>query len=165
MTIANLNTSEITQSSPPHILVEWLDATGMVAANSVSSELIELSLPGLDNDAASYLEFPRTNMLTGRSYAMQLLSFGIHCDSSAYTVIALDVNDMSRIGTLNEVLRIVNINRMEVDEKFYHYVIRNRDNPQQNKLYVYIENNDGANSTGTITIQITYINLQDREFS
>lgn len=165
MTIANLNTSEVTQSSPPHILVEWLDATGMVAANSTSNELTELSLPGLDNDGASYLEFPRTNMLTGRSYAMQLLSFGIHCDSSAYTVIVLDVNDISKIGTLSEVLKIVNINRMEVDEKFYHYVMKNRDNPQQNKLYLYIENNDGANSTNTITIQMTYINLQDRAFS
>lgn len=165
MTIANLNTSEVTQSSPPHILVEWLDATGIVAANSSSSELTELDLPGLDNNQASYLEVPRTNMLTGRSYAMQLLSFGVHCDSSAYNIIVLDVNDISRIGTLSEVLRIEDINKMEVDEVFYHYIIRNRDNPQQNKLYLYIENNDINNSTGIITIQMTYINLQDREFS
>jgi len=165
MTIANLNTSEVTQSSPPHILVEWLDATGMVAANSSSSELIELTLPGLDNDKASYLNMPRSNILTGKSYAMQLLSFGIHCDSSAYTVIALDVNDISKIGTLNEVLRIEDIDKMEVDEIFYHYIIRNRDNPQTNKIYLYIENNDADNSTGIIAVQMTYINLQDREFS
>ncbi len=150
MAIATLVEVDVTYSAPPNIIAtyEMTDSTG----------LIEITLPGLTIDEDSYHHIPNTD-LNGVAYAIQLLSFAISCDSANFNVRVLDINDITRLSTINEVLSYNNVNLSYLDTNFLEFVIKNRDNPITNKLYLYLEN-----ASGTITLVLTYLNLQDRLF-
>ena len=147
---ATLKNAEVLYSAPPKIIATWeiTDSTG----------LIEIELPGLSIDEMSYNNCPNES-LTGKAYAIQLLTFSIDCSSTSFNARLLNKNDMTQLNTINEVLSYSNINLSHLDENFEEFVIRNRDTTLTNKLYLYIEN-----ASGIITLTLTYINLQDRPF-
>jgi len=147
---ATLVNKEITYSAPPKIIATWeiTDTTG----------LIEFALPGLIADEDSYGRCPN-ELLTGQAYAIQLLTFSIDCSSTDFNARLLNINDITKLDTIYEVLSYANINLSYLDETFEEFVIRNRDTVLTNKLYLYTEN-----ASGTITLTLTYINLQDRPF-
>lgn len=150
MPLANLIEVDVTYSAPPNIIAtyEMTDSTA----------LIEIELPGLTIDEESYRHIPNTD-LSGVAYAIQLLSFAISCSSTNFNVRVLDINDITRLDTINEVLSYNITTPSYLDTNFQEFVIKNRDNPITNKLYLYLEN-----VSGTITLVLTYINLQDRPF-
>jgi len=144
---------EITYSAPPKIITTWeitdyLDSTGIT----------EIVIPGLIADEDSYRRCPN-KLLTGAAYAIQLLTFSISCSSTDFNVRLLNRNDITQLDTIFEVYSYSNINLSHLDQNFEEFVIRNRDTTLTNKLYLYTEN-----ASGTITLTLTYINLQDRSF-
>jgi hypothetical protein len=148
---ASLINAEATYSIPPKIVATWAitDTTG----------LVEIKLPGLANDEPSYRQVPNLRMVGGKSYAIQLLGFSISCSSVNFNVKILDINDVTKLDTIFEVLSYNNINLDHSDESFENFVIKNRDNPETNSLYVYLEN-----ASGTTLLSLTYVTLQDRPF-
>jgi len=155
------NTSKvITFTSPSYIISNYSESTG-IGVSASSSQTIGLALPGQSTDEPSYREYPNTT-LTGSSYAIELVNFAISCDSTSYTVVILNTDDITKVGTINEVYRYSNINLTTRDVSKIIYM--NRDATLTNNLYLYIINNDSANATGTIYTEITFIPLQDREF-
>lgn len=147
---ARLISAEV-MSMPPMIVATWAitDTTGMV----------EIKLPGLAIDEPSYRQMPNRRMTGGKSYAIQLHVFSISCDSADFNVRILDINDVTKLNTIYEVLSYDNINLDHSDENFQNFVIKNRDNPVTNSLYVYLEN-----AVGTVSLSLTYVTLQDRPF-
>jgi len=161
--LATLINSVITNSAPPYNIVLWED-TVSIPANSDSTSLIILEIPGLAIDEPSYRQSPRKSTNGGVCYAMRLSGFSVSCSSTNFNVRMVNINDMSKLNTIYELLRYNNINLATIDEDFEDFIIRNRDISLTNKLYLYIENNDAVNATGSISIELTYINMQDRLF-
>ncbi len=156
---ATIIDSLATNTLPEYIIVQYQDIEG-VQANSDSTALIEIELLGLYNTEPSYREAPRT-MLTGKSYAIDLAGITIACSSTNYGFRILNKNDITAINSVNEVVRYTGIN-LTTQDTFNRFIIRNRDDVVDNKLYLYISNL-GAMDTGPITIELTYLNIQDRE--
>lgn len=143
--------AEVTYSIPPVIIATWAitDTTGMV----------EIKLPGLAHDEPSYRQVPNRRLTGGKSYAIRLLGFSISGGSADFNVRILNINDVTKLNTIYEVLSYDNINLDHSDENFQEFVIKNRDTPVTNSLYVYLEN-----ASGTTLLSLTYITLQDRPF-
>ena len=143
--------AQVTYSIPPKIIATWAitDTTGMV----------EIKLPGLANDEPSYRQIPNLRMTGGKSYAIQLLGFSTSSGSADFNVRILNRNDVTKLNTIYEVLSYDSINLDYSDENFQDFVIKNRDNPVTNSLYVYLES-----ASGTTLLSLTYITLQDRPF-
>jgi len=136
---------------PPNIIATWeiTDATA----------LVELKLPGLANDEPSYRQMPNLRTTGGKSYAIQLLVFSISGGSTDFNMRILNINDVTKLNTIYEVLSYDSINLDHSDENFQDFVIKNRDTPVTNSLYVYLEN-----ASGTTLLSLTYVTLQDRPF-
>ncbi len=160
MSIATLMDSLATNSLPPYIMVSYQDTDG-VSAGSDSTALIELELPGIYTTEPSYRNEPRT-ILTDKSYVIDLAGFSISCSSENYSVRILTRNDPLLINTIYEVAAYTGIN-LSMNDTFDRFIIRNRDLILDNKLYSFISNS-GLKGTGHISIELTYLNLQDREF-
>lgn len=161
--IATLKDREVTNSIPNYIISKWEDPVG-VPANSDSTSLIIIELPGLALNETSYRQIPNKKFLTGVSYAIELIVFNISCLSTNYNIRILNKNDIAKLNTINEVAIYNNINLSNIDTTFDKFIIRNRDDSLINRLYLYVENNDIVNNTGTIQLEIVYVNLQDRAF-
>jgi len=156
---ATIIDSLATNTLPEYIIVQYQDIEG-VQANSDSTALIEIELLGLYNTEPSYREAPRT-MLTGKSYAIDLAGISISCLSTNYGFRLLNRNDITLINSIYEVIAYTNIN-LSMSDNFSRFIIRNRDIVLDNKLYLYISNS--GIDTGPINIELTYLNIQDREF-
>lgn len=149
-----------TNSLPSHIIVKYQFSDG-IPAGSDSTSLLELELPGLYTSESSYRSEPRI-ILTSKSYAIDLLQISISCISSNYSVKLLNKNDIDLGDTIYEVLSYSNINK-SVSDIFNKFIIRNRDVVLDNKLYLYISNNDSVDIED-IEVELVYITLQDRTF-
>lgn len=147
----------ISDAFPQHVIVLY-SAPG-VGAGADSSSLIELELPGMATDAASYLKMPKRST-TGRAFIIEMISFQIACQSANFTTRVLNRNGISLIDTIFEAFKISNSNKVGTLGNLNDQVIRNRDNPMDNKLYIHITNAGVA--TGTIFIELVYYNIRDR---
>jgi len=159
MSVATLINALPTLSNPPYIVSLWRDSNS-IPGNSSSSELISLDLPAIGSGPESYLQYP-VSILGSNSYIIELMDFRISCDSTSYNVFILNMDDISRINTINKMVEITNINKNYFSTFSKSLIIRNRDITLQSKLYLYIENND-ANPTGDIDIEMIYVTLKDR---
>ncbi len=163
MSIATIQDKVITNSIPNYIISRWEDTIG-VLANSDSTSLITIELPGLATEESSYIHTPDKNFMTGFSYAIEIIVFNISCLSTNFNVRILNKNDITKLNTINEVANYTNINLSNIDTSFDRFIIRNRDDSLTNRLYLYVENEDLVNNTGTIQLEMIYLNLQDRAF-
>lgn len=159
MGIASIIESVATNTVPQYVMVKYQE-TEEIGAGSDSTSLIIIDLPGLDNTSVSYKTEPR-KLLSGKSYVIDLASFSISCLSANYAVRVLNKNDITLLNTTNEILSYTGVN-LSTSENFDRFIIRNSDEALDNKLYLFISNSGIA--TGIITIELTYITIQDREF-
>lgn len=146
----------ITDAFPQHMVVLYR-VTDAVQAGGDSTSLIELTLPGISIDAASYLTMPKRGS-TGSAYVIEMISFQIACQSADFTTRVLNRNDINSIDTIYEAFKISNSNKVGTLGNLNDQVIRNRDNPMDNKLYVHISNAGG--NTGDIWMELVYYNIR-----
>ncbi len=158
MSTAVIQNVLITDAFPQHMMVLY-QVTDAIPGGGDSSALIELTLPGMSTDGASYLVMPKRGS-TGSAYVIQMISFQIACESVDFTTRALNRNNIGLIDTIYEAFKISNSNKVGTLGNLNDQVIRNRDNPMDNKLYVHISN-AGAN-TGDIWIELVYYNIRNR---
>lgn len=160
---AILKDKVVTNSLPQYLIARWEDTVG-VPANSDSTSLIVLEIPGLAIDEASYRQTPNKRFVNGAAYAIELIVFNISCLSTDYDIRILNKNDITKLNTIYEIVAYDEINLSTIDSSFDKYIIKNKDNSLTNKLYLYIKNDDAINATGNIHIELTYLNLQNRPF-
>jgi len=156
MSTAVIQNILITDAFPQHMMVLYR-VSDAIPSGGDSSALIEITLPGMSTDAASYLEMPKRGS-TGSAYVIQMISFQIACQSADFTTRVLNRNGIGLIDTIYEAFKISNSNKVGTLGNLNDQVIRNRDNPMDNKLYVHIEN-AGVN-TGDIWIELVYYNIR-----
>lgn len=163
MSQAILVNSVRTDSIPQYMICEY-NITDNIGADSTSTELIEIDLPSGSLEDYSYRNLP--NITTnGYSYAIKLIGISISCNSTDYSINFLNKNDISQLNTIYDVVSYDNINILMNDFSFGdNFIIRNRDDILTNKLYLYISNNDSV-ETGDVKLELTYITIQNREFS
>ena len=145
-----------TYSLPQYLIGLWAedssipaDGTGLIEIELLSSGSQD---PGL------------TQTITGVSYINELLGVAMSCNSTNFDIRVLNVNDITALGTVNEIMTYNGNNLLKVDHSFNKFIVRNRDNPLTNKLYFYIENHDSVNATGDIIIELIYVSLQTNTF-
>ena len=143
---------------PPQVLIVEYSFPG-VGTSSTSSNLVELELPAPLN--TDYLHMPVTN-LTGQAYAIQLIGILASSNSTDLDLHLLNKNDISKIDTINQVFSMISLNKSSHQYDIGDPVIMNCDDPMENKLYVYLNNNDGGNATGTVSLKLIYISVRDR---
>ena len=160
MPIATLVNTINTDSVPNYMICEY--SSDGVAADSTSIELIELTLPSRNNNAPTYRVAPNVTS-GGEAFIISLKVFNISSNSTNFDVRILNINDITRINTINEVLVYETINLSESDQSFESFIIRNRDVILDNKLYLFINNHDSI-ATGTIRVEFIYSTIQDRKF-
>lgn len=149
---ATIENSFCSLSVPEYIIMEY----SLLSPDATC--LVVLELLGLFTTEPSYRVNPRESLL-GKAYAIDLAGFSVSCNSANYNVSLLNIEDESKINTINEVLRYSNIN-LSTSDTFDRFIIRNRDVILNNKLYLYFQNNGGA--PGTLRIELIYVNLHDR---
>lgn len=149
-----------TDSVPKYMICEY--SSDGVDADSTSIELIEFELPSRNNNDPTYRTQP--NVTTGgEAYIVDLKVFSISCESTNFDVHILNINDITRLNTVNDVAIYSAIDLSESDQSFEDFIIRNRDTVLDNKIYLFINNHDSI-PTGTIRVEIIYLPIQDREF-
>ena len=142
----------VTNSVPPYSIVRY-EFTDGVDPGSDSTSLISLELFALTSNQASYNTFPRTN-LSAPAYTIELISFGISCLSTNYNFKFLNKDDISGIGTINEIAAYSAVN-LSTSDIFSRFFIRNRDVVLSINLYLYVDNKSII-ATGPITIELIY---------
>lgn len=160
MSTATLINAVKTDSVVPYMICEY-SAEG-IEADSTSTELIEIELPGMYLGRWSHRNVPNVTT-SGESYIIDLKGFSISSDSTNFDVVILNINDITMLNTINEVMSYTGINLTETDQSFDGFLIRNRDTVLTNKIYLYIINHASI-ATGTLRFELIYINMQDREF-
>lgn len=145
----------------PYIMVMYEDSIG-VPANSDSTSLIELELPGLSKTMPTYIQQP-SRLIDDKSYAINFGSLTISCNSTDFDYRILNRNDITMIDTVYDLLTVENINKNNTYLPVYNFIIRNRDVVLDNKIYLFVENHSGID-TGIIRVELTFLSLQDREF-
>lgn len=161
MSIATLHNAVRTDSVPPFMICEY--SFDGIEADSTATELVEIELPSRTLSRYSHRHIPNVTT-SGEAYAINLIGISISCNSTNLDYSILNINDITRINTINEVLSYTEIDRAESDQSFDEFIIRNRDNVLINKVYFYMINNDLIMPTGTIRLELTYVVVQDREF-
>ena len=153
-----INVSE-TYSSPPHIIGLWTCPS--VPAGTDSTSLVSFSLPAHNFFLQPYS--PKVEKrLKGKAYAIDLRNFSTSSLSNNYGVHILDKNDISLLDTVYEVGCWCNINISLSDISESPFIIKNRDDIFTNQIYFWFENKLGSVDTGPISIELTYIVMQDR---
>lgn len=145
MAIATFLSAHASREYPRASLASWTIPS--VNGSSVSASLAELSIPGMASSDS-------TASLPGDAYVIELVNVNVSSDSTNFDFIILNIDDITKINTVNEVYRKANIN-LKSHESGLSRFIRNRDITQKNKLYVYIVNTD-SNATGTIQLEIGF---------
>ncbi len=148
----------ITDAFPQHMVVLYR-VNDAIPSGGDSSALIEITLPGMSTDGASYLQMPKRGS-TGSAFVIQMISFQIACESADFTTRALNRNGIGLINTIYEAFKISNSNRVGTLGNLNDQIIRNRDNPMDNKLYVHISNAGAAISD--IFIELVYYNIRSQ---
>jgi len=149
-----------TDSIHPYIVADYTMAG--VGAGGSSTGLVALELPGLSTDRSTYRQPTRTILSGAMSYAIELVGIGVHSNSTDLTVKFLNIDDFSKLGTIHEVYNFDSTATVAYSYDIDRAIMFNQDTPQQGRLYVAFENNDGANATGTVTIRMIYHMIQDK---
>ncbi len=149
---ATIENSFCSLSVPEYVVMEY----SVLSPDATC--LIILDLLGLFTTEPSYRVNPRES-LTGKAYAIDLAGFSISCNSANYNASILNIDDESRVNTINEVLKYTSVN-LSTSDAFDRFIIRNRDVILNNKLYLLFQNSGGA--PGTLRIELIYCNLHDR---
>ena len=154
MNSATLIRSMATLSLPQYIIADYEYAMG-----SDSTAFISIELPALYTTEPSYRQELR-NVLTGKSYAIDLCSFSFSCDSDNFDIKVLNRGSETLINTIYDVLTYSGVDKSSLD-LFDRFIIRNEDNIITNKIYLQIINNS-LNPIGNLLTQLTFVTLQDR---
>ena len=153
-----INTSE-TYSSPPCIIRLWTCPS--VPLGTDSTALVVLSLP-----AHNFFIQPWSPVVEKRlkqkAYAIDLRMISVSCLSDNFGVSILNKGDISLLNTIYEVGRWITIKNSLSDISIDPFVIKNRDDIITNQIYFYFDNSSGAVDTGLISVELTYIVIQDR---
>jgi len=130
-----------------------------------STAFVEISLPALSESfmAQQLMEQPG-DTLGSKSYAIDIRAGAVSCNSPDFDFSILCIDDDTKRNTIYEVGTFTNINLSDRNS-FETFIIRNRDNPIENKFYIYIQNNSKVIPLGTVFIELVYITLQDRDFA
>jgi len=161
MPVATLVNIVETYSSPPEMVGLWTCPN--VAAGTDSTALIVFDLPAKSPFLLSYWATPGKK-LRGKAYAIELRLFSVSSLSENLFVSILDKDDFSLIDTVYEVAMWDGINKSLSDILEGQFIIRNRDDILTNRIYFYFDNKAATLDTGPISIELTYIVIQDREF-
>lgn len=124
--------------------------------NSVGTSSSELfSLPLFSkNLSRSYLH-PHEVDLSGEAYGVEILQYSVDCNSEDFDLKILNVSDENKEDTVNQVYDSSNINKYEhINDTSILYL--NQEDSQTNNLYMLVNNNDGSNETGAISVQLVY---------
>jgi hypothetical protein len=146
-------------SSPPHIIGLWSCLN--IPAGTDSTSLIMISLPAHN----FFLQPWSVNIekrLKGKAYAIDLRMFSASCFSNNYSITILNKNDIALLNTVYEVGQWSSINLSVSDILEDPFLIKNKDDILINQIYFYIQNSLGTVDTGTISIELTYVVMQDR---
>lgn len=127
-----------------------------VAASSQSSELIAIEIPALSVDSS----LNNSRDYHGNSELFVLTTMSIQCSSTDFDFKVFNKNDMTAADTIFEILAYEEINLHTVDSFFDEYVIRNRDDIKDNRLYVWLKNDDVSNAMGDVTLELSYRTVQ-----
>lgn len=155
--MSNLTTTiveqELLNSVPKKAIVQYLFDSS-ISGSSDSTSFIELEIPGQLINNEYYRSEPNLN-LNGGASVINIISFNISCESDDYDFKILNVNDITKFDTINELLSIEN-----VEYSYYlcspePLIYENNDTVQNNKLYLFIINNSST-STGNIDVEIIY---------
>jgi hypothetical protein len=161
MPVATLVNIVETYSSPPEIIGLWTCPN--VPAGTDSTSLIAFDLPAKSPFLISYCALSGKK-LRGKAYAINLRLFSISSLSENLFVSILDKDDFSLIDTVYEVAMWDGINKSLSDIIEDEFIIRNRDDVLTNRIYFYFDNKASTIDTGPISVELTYIVIQDREF-
>jgi hypothetical protein len=159
MISATLVKKSETYSSPPEIIGLWTCPN--VPMGTDTTALIMISLP-----AHNFFPEPLTpnieKRLRGKAYAIDLKMFSVSSLSNNFAVRFLNKNDITLLNTVYEVAAWNSIDRSLSDISKTPLLIKNRDGVLINQIYVYIDNTLGAVDTGLISLELTYLVMQDR---
>jgi hypothetical protein len=159
MTLATLEKISETYSSPPHIIGLW--SCPNVPARTDSTALITFTLPAHNFFLEPYS--PKVEKrLKQKAYAIDLRMISVSCLSDNYSIYILDKNDISLLQTVYEVACYCNINLSVSDTAEESFIIKNRDDILTNQIYFWIDNRIGTVDTGPISVELTYVVMQDR---
>jgi hypothetical protein len=161
MILATLVNIVETYSNLPEMVGLWTCPS--VPAGMDSTALVAFDLPAKSPFLTSYCASPGKK-LRGKAYAIDLRLFSVSSLSENLFVSILNKDDFSLIETVYEVAMWGGINKSLSDIIEDQFIIRNRDDVLINRIYFYFDNKAATLDTGPISIELTYIVIQDREF-
>lgn len=154
-----------TYSAEAQMIGLWQYAAGVPAGLQTPAP-IEIVLPRISNDTASYRNSQNSTNLSGKTYVFNLEAISVASKSENFDIRFFnkyDNNPANLIKTINEFLVYTAVPLSVVDSTFDIFIVRNRDNPPTNKIYFHVVNYAGI-ATGPIDIEIIYQCYQDRQF-
>jgi len=162
MSVAQILEKMVLHTAPPYIVVDYLIPG--VDAGATSTELCEVPLIARSREHVSMLLKEPNLEATGQAYVIAPNSIALSCKSTLYDFKLFNKNGhiSDLLDSNNEVVYYDDVELSELDTFLGDFIIVNRDIPMTNKLYAYINNQDGVNATGPITLTITYCVFQDR---
>ena len=125
--------------------------------------IIGIPLVGSSSSRPSYTITPRDGM-NGKSYAIELRSIRLVSKSPDWTISFLSSKNVSVLGDLEFIFyRKFNIPYFFSSDNL-RIIVRNYDEPQENKIYASVVNHHTNINTGPISIELIYTSLQDQPF-
>jgi len=162
MSVAQILNTLVLHTAPIYIVVDYLIPG--VDAGTASTDLCEVPLIARSRDHIDMLLKEPNLVATGKAYVISPNSIALSCKSSLY-----DFKLFNKTGVIsdllesnNEVVYYDDVEFSELDTFLGDFIIVNRDIPMTNNLYAYVNNQDGVNATGPITLTMTYCVFQDR---
>jgi len=125
-----------------------------ISTSTDSTALIELEIPGQYIDSEFYGIEPNLT-LTGETTIFRLISLHVSSESEDFNIRLLNIDDITKVNTIYEIISIDNI--------VYSYllsvgnmdlIIKNKDIPQTNKLYLFVSNS--GTIINTINVELVY---------
>jgi hypothetical protein len=134
-------------------IISYKDETS-IGIGGVSA-LLPIKLLGADQHQRYTGYLAGSEDLAGEVNTIQLLGIAASCGSADFNIHILNMNDLTKLDTINEALSYEEVDKSFSDYTFNNMFIQNEDITEVAYLYVYIENN-GAVVTGDIEITLTY---------
>lgn len=151
---ATLITQRADRASGVAVFLACFEFAGL-GAGSQSTELVRLDIPGLKSDTGD------ENRGIGNADLMTLCGINISSDSEDLDFHLITRGDTTGSGiefldTVYEVVSVTEIDLSYADSFFGDLVIANHDAVADNRLYVWLKNDDGSNATGTVTLELSF---------
>jgi len=150
-TRATLMSQESLYTTPQYIVGRW-QYTGTDATS-----FLEIMIPSYDynlNQGNPRTPHQRTNFDCA---GIVLKVFSTSNGSTNFDISVLNMDDVTKINTIYEVIKYTSVNRVVADEDFENFIIPNADSPSQSKLYLFYVNNNIVTPFNTIDIQLIYV--------